>query len=127
MKSAALSETAGITNPAVITLEKPGPVSAVGIGNTDGTVFTIRVEYHGPLSASDRERITTGGGTEIYASQSHEFTVTFSENGLYCLDKTVFANRIIISTDARFVGRFAAGLGVRIPTSVAKQPGWKSV
>jgi len=102
LKSPALSDAVGIRDELIITLPKIVPVSAIGIGNTDGKTFIIK------------------------ASAGETFNISFSGNGLYPLGKTIHANKIVVSTDGSFIGRLGAGLGVRLGTSVAKQPAWRS-
>ncbi|MDR3342563.1 MAG: hypothetical protein LBT14_07225 [Treponema sp.] len=42
------------------------------------------------------------------------------------MPKTVTASQLTIATNAAFAGRIAAGKGVEICTSIAKEPGWHS-
>jgi hypothetical protein len=102
VKSPALSHASAV--PAVITLDRPRPVNAIGIGNTDGAYFAI---------AFDDDDGTV-------------FNLPFTDNGLYIMPKTITASAIAIATDAAFAGRIAAGLGVEICTSIPKEPGWRS-
>jgi hypothetical protein len=104
LKSAALADALEIKSPLVITLPAAAPVSAIGIGNTDGGLFVIK--------------FNDAGNTR--------FEISFNGNGLYPMNKTVKAGVITVDTDANFIGRIAAGIGVNIPTSIAKQPGWNS-
>ena len=97
LKSPMLSDYADITTPLVINFDKERRVNAVGIGNTDGTMFSINGE-----------------------------AVHFSGNGLYMLCNEIKVSQIIIETDAAYIGRVAAGIGVNIPTSIAKAPGYNS-
>jgi len=132
LKSAALSETTDVIGPIVITFPKSAPISAIGIGNTNGTVFSIHADICEltALSSSDGANIVTHDAVEIYADHSYEneyeYNFIFSGNGLYPLGRTIRANKITITTDASYIGRFGAGIGVNIPTSIAKQPGWGS-
>jgi hypothetical protein len=100
LKSPALADSADFTGAAVITLDKERPVNAVGIGNTDGVNFTVSFN-----DAADTV-----------------FSFAYSRSGLYMLPGTVRASVITLSFDGSFIGRFAAGLGIGIGTSVAKQP-----
>lgn len=72
--------------------------NCIGIGNTDGTDFTI-------------------GGQNI----------TFSKTGLYLLSPAITTQFPILTTsDASFVGRVALGTCREICTSPAKEPGFYS-
>jgi hypothetical protein len=42
------------------------------------------------------------------------------------MPKTVNASQVTITTDAIFIGRIAAGLGIKICTSIPKEPAWNS-
>jgi hypothetical protein len=48
-----------------------------------------------------------------------------SENGLYRVVPVV-TDKITITTDGSYIGRFAAGIAVDLPTAIAKEPGWAS-
>jgi len=104
LKTPALAETANTNGSLTISLEEETQISAIGIGNTDGEEFEV--------AFNDAENT--------------KFSFQFKENGLYPMKAPVFASFITIQTDANFIGRFAAGLGVKIPTAIAKQPGWHS-
>jgi hypothetical protein len=86
-----------------ILLDKPRPVNSIGIGNTNGTYF---------------DALFNGGGSSE--------RVNFTENGLYLLKNEALASRITIKTDAVYIGRLGAGLGVHIPTAIAKEPSFAS-
>jgi len=96
LKSPALSETASIADSLAITLDKDREINCIGIGNTDGSHFTVNGE-----------------------------TLKFTENGLYLL-KTQTVSQLLIVTDATFIGRIAAGIATRIGTAVAKEPAFAS-
>jgi hypothetical protein len=100
LKSPMLSDTT-IESYFIIALDKPREINAIGIGNTNGTVFDILLD-------------------------DNQFDINFSRNGLYCLDKKITASKITISTNGTFIGRFGAGLGINIPTAVAKEPAFLS-
>ncbi|MDR2923448.1 MAG: hypothetical protein LBU85_08930 [Treponema sp.] len=87
-----------------ITLDRQYPVNAIGIGNTDGVHFNLAFN-------DDANTI---------------FDFQFTENGLYVMPKSVLASEITIITDASYIGRAGAGLGVHLPTAIAKEPSLKS-
>jgi len=126
LKSAALAESVDIDGVITITFPQTVSISAIGVGNTDGTKFSIYADHYQPLVTQDETNIITNDEIEIYVNYRNKFDFDFYGNGLYCLGKTVFADNIIITTDAHYIGRIAAGLGVSIGTSVAKQLGWNS-
>jgi hypothetical protein len=103
-KSPSLAETTEISGPLVITLQQAANISAVGIGNTDGTSFEV----------------------VFNDTANTQFNFTFNGNGLYSMPDTVTASRITITTNATFIGRIGAGKGIKLCTAIAKQPGWNS-
>jgi len=104
IKSASLAEMLSITGPLVITLDKIYPINAIGIGNTDGSSFIVTFNDTG--------------------NTSYQFQYTI--DGLYANNKTVNASVITITTNATYIGRIAAGIGIHIPTAIAKEPGFCS-
>jgi len=102
LKTSSLAEIEEIRNEFVIHLDKEYQIDSIGIGNTDGTVFSI------------------------YSSVSVlEGEVYFDINGLYTF-KPIVTSYLLVHTDATYIGRFAAGIGIRIPTSVQKSFGYNS-
>jgi len=105
LKSPALSETLVINSPLTITLDKQYPINSVGVGNTDAKNLSVKF--------NDVDNTV--------------FNFTFLGNGLYLARKTIIASRIVIEVeDKARIGRFGAGLGVNIPTSIIKEPSFKS-
>jgi len=104
IKTPALSEVAALQGTLIITLDKLYPINAIGIGNTDGESFSITFNNSGNTA----------------------FQFQYTKNGLYVMNKTVSASVITITTNATYVGRIAAGLGVHIPTAIAKEPAFCS-
>jgi len=108
LKTAALADYYAFTpngngyREAVINLDKEYKIDAIGLGNTNGINFNIKFD------------------------DTIELDFLFDGNGLYTLDKPVTASKIIISTDATYLGRFGAGIGCDLPTAVAKEPSYKS-
>jgi hypothetical protein len=84
-----------------ITLDKERFINSIGIGYTDGSTFTL----------------INNGNQEV---------INYTDNGLYLLKKPFTASEITIVTDSTFIGRLGAGLGVNIPTAVAKEPSFVS-
>jgi hypothetical protein len=109
IKSPALSEITNITGKLEIEFDKKyQPMNSIGIGNTNGTTFTL-------LYQDD-------------VGNMHSHTFTFTGNGLY-LFPIIGTHRIEfleITTNATYVGRIAAGNAVNIPTSIAKEPAFCS-
>jgi hypothetical protein len=104
LKSPALADSADFIGASVITLDKERPISAVGVGNTDGVNFTV--------SFND--------------TASTVFNFAYSRNGLYMLPEKIHASVITLSFDGSFIGRFAAGAGIEVRTSIAKEPSLSS-
>jgi hypothetical protein len=106
LKSPALSET--FANPYgqfTITFDKAYPINAIGIGNAI------------PLA-----NITVNFNKSGIPPQSFQYI----GNGLYILPKIINTSRISVSTNSGFIGRLGAGLGIRIPTAIAKEPSFVS-
>ncbi|MCL2440481.1 MAG: hypothetical protein FWD14_01945 [Treponema sp.] len=80
-----------------ISLDKIREIDSIGIGNTNGTYFII-----------------------------NGINIDFTENGLYYLNTKLNTSELIINTNATYIGRLAAGIGVKIPTSIAKEPAFCS-
>jgi len=104
LKSSALAERATIESPLVITLDTYYPINAIGIGNTDGSSFAV--SFNDPDNTA--------------------FQFQYTYDGLYAMNKTVTASVITITTSATYAGRIAAGIGVHIPTAIAKEPAFCS-
>jgi hypothetical protein len=88
----------------VIHLDGEHEISAIGIGNADGVTFSV--------TFNDQEQTV--------------FPIQFTANGLYLMPHKITASVITLESDSLFIGRFAAGIGITIPTSVAKEPGFVS-
>jgi hypothetical protein len=99
-KSPALSEV-GRANITIL-LDKPRPVNAIGISNTDGSYFNIHFDT------------------------ANSFNFNFIGNGLYMLPRIVHSNQFIITSNGSYCGRIGAGLGVHIPTTPTKEVGFNS-
>jgi hypothetical protein len=56
---------------------------------------------------------------------SLEQKIQVSGNGLYRIIPVV-TDRITLTIDGTYIGRFAAGMAVDLPTAIAKEPGWAS-
>jgi len=97
LKSPALSQTLPVRGVLSVRLDRESLIDCVGIGNTDGRLFRVN-------------------GQEI----------AFNGNGLYILPRRITAAVLTIETAASHIGRLAAGLAVNIPTSVAKEPAFRS-
>ena len=131
LKTPALSDTLNLTYPLVINFPEPVEISAVGIGNTDGRFFDfafIGTDDRGILSTQAGENIITDSGFALGVTSTVEtaINIIYEGAGLYPLGVNLSVKKIIITSDASFIGRLGAGRGVKICTSVAKQPGWNS-
>jgi len=97
LKSPALSEVFKINEqPINIKLDKERIINCIGIGNTDGNWFMI-----------------------------NGHNVDFNGNGLYLIPRTA-TDSLIITTNATYIGRIAAGISCHIPTSITKEPAFCS-
>ena len=83
-------------HPLVISFDRPVRINAIGIGNTDGTIFTVNGQ-----------------------------TIDFIGNGLYMITE-INTSQLTISFNGTYIGRLAAGIGIDIPTSVRKEPSYCS-
>jgi hypothetical protein len=104
LKSPSLADSVNIENTFIINLNGNKQINSIGIGNTDGAYFNI----------------------QFNDSNNTTFNLSFTENGLYCFQKTVAASKLTITTNAAYLGRIAAGLYCNIPTAIAKEPGYNS-
>ena len=104
LKSPALADYAQVQSPLTILFTSDVSISSIGIGNTDGTYFDI----------------------ELNDADNTIFNIQFAGNGLYTIPRTIKTSYITIITDASYIGRLGAGLGIKIGTAIAKQPGWNS-
>ncbi|MDR0374415.1 MAG: hypothetical protein LBH85_01645 [Treponema sp.] len=126
----------------VITLDRAREINCVGIGYTDAGKITmsfnppqlqeIEGDAASPVYAYD-------GGTDLdpvnydveiesdvtVRDGSMEQSVMVAGNGLYRVIPVV-ADRIAITTDGSYIGRFAAGVAVDLPTAMHKEPGFAS-
>ena len=128
-------------NTIIIELYQPRMITAVGIGYTDAHSINLSFNPVQPLIIEGNgDTIIYDGGTSYTAydldiesnsvntPESLSQTIMFMTNGLYLI-KPVFTDRITITTDGTylsFIGRFAAGIAVDLPTAIAKEPGWAS-
>jgi len=104
LKSPALSEAYSLDGPLTVSLGGARQVNSIGVGNSDGVNFSVC--FNGAPEPA--------------------FSFKFAGNGLYVMPYAVSAFRITLTTDAKYVGRLGAGLGVRLPTAVVKEPSFKS-
>jgi hypothetical protein len=102
LKSPALANRYAYGGTFAVSFDKERPVDAIGIGNSDASVF------------------------EITFNEGTVFTFAFKGSGLYPMPKRINAESFTLQTDADFIGRLAAGIGVEICTSVSKEPGFNS-
>ena len=72
-------------------------INCIGIGNTDGTIFTVNGQ-----------------------------TINFIGNGLYMLPNPQNTPGITVTTNATYIGRLGVGLAMQIGTSVRKEPSFNS-
>jgi len=143
IKSPMLSEMTEIKDSIVINFDEPRRINAIGIGNAkidDVVIYDgdrADAIYPNELiggSANSSFTNSANGGDALLAN----FTVSFNDakntsfsfrcdaNGLYPMNRTVLASKMVVTTTSPYVGRIAAGIGVHIPTSVAKEPSFNS-
>jgi hypothetical protein len=103
LKSPALFEFEDINGIITINFDKPEKINCIGIGNTDGTIFNIEFNDYDFIDKP----------------------INFNGNGLYCFDNFT-TSKINIYTNAKYIGRIAAGVACKILTSVAKEPAFNS-
>ena len=106
-----------------IVFDKITPINSIGIGNTDTNNLSLDITH-------------IVNELEIISS----ITIPISGNGLYFISDrnynrpynvkkiTVISENMndIDKTNATYIGRLAAGIGVKIPTSLRKEPGFNS-
>jgi hypothetical protein len=124
----------------VITLDQPQKIDCIGIGYTDarqlhlsfnppqlkiieGNTTSPAYIYDGGLDFLDYELDIESN--LITENGSLEQILIISANGLYRIIPVV-TDKITITTDGSYMGRFAAGIAVDLPTAIAKEPGWTS-
>jgi hypothetical protein len=134
-----LSQTTEIDAPITINLNDIKKINSIGIGNAK---FGESIIYDGWFAdAFYDDEIDGGTASTVYTDSINcggaalaYFTVTFNDinntsftfeyigSGLYMMPKTISASQLTITTNAEFIGRIGAGMGVHIPTSIAKEP-----
>lgn len=142
LKTPALSERYMITSPLTIKFNEYKQINAIGIGNADiqteitdgffsdvlytnfydggsaGTVFSNIIDGLDAAAANITIKFNDRKNTI--------FKLKYTGNGLYLMPDTVYASTMTITTTAKYFGRIAAGIGVKIPTAVAKEPAFHS-
>jgi hypothetical protein len=101
LKSPMLTDYYVIKNNINITLFGNVIIDSIGIGNTNGTYLNIIIN-------------------------NESIPINFKDNGLYYLNKRFITDKILIQTNATHIGRLGAGIGIYIPTSIAKEPAFNS-
>jgi hypothetical protein len=124
----------------VITLDRPREINCIGIGYTDAGTISFNFDqpqlediegnggiplsiYDGGIDFSDYE--VDIESNVIFYPGSLEQSILFAGNGLYRIIP-VITDKITITTDGSYIGRFAAGIAVDLPTAIAKEPGFAS-
>ena len=102
LKSPMLTDYYNVASDILIILDRTRAINSIGIGNTNAAFFNI----------------TFDNGVV--------FNFNFTNSGLYPMSRPVTTSRIIINTNATYIGRIGAGIGIRIPTSIRKEPGFAS-
>jgi hypothetical protein len=139
LRSPALADRWGGSN-LIITLDQPREINCIGIGYTDAKELTLVFNQPQLLdiegNAESPEYIYDGGidfldydvdieGNITTYPGSLEQKIIFAGNGLYRIIPIV-TDRITINTNGSYIGRFAAGIAVDLPTAIAKEPGFAS-
>jgi hypothetical protein len=151
LKSAALADRHAFSGPLDVELSEPAVIDAVGVGGTDASALrvtfqapeTLRLRGGGASSEGGAERAYRGGGAfgcggafgadilRLYGGSAADFpasasaAVIFQGSGLYRV-APVIAARVRIEHNGTYIGRFGAGIGVRLGTSVRKEPSFNS-
>jgi len=111
LKTSMLSDFYEVDGDIIITFDGERFINSIGIGGTDGRYFKIVLQY------------IAGGQSYTY----HTENINFKGSGLYYIKNIKRrTGRLIIITDATYIGRIAAGMACNIPTSVTKEPALKS-
>jgi hypothetical protein len=101
--SPSLADTYATPDYREIALDNPAVINSIGIGYTDTKIFNIEL---------------TNTTNTVFP-----FTVNFSENGLYLLNKTVEnVKKIKFTFTGLYVGRIGIGKAVNLKTSIPKEP-----
>ncbi|MDR2149861.1 MAG: hypothetical protein LBO67_03415 [Spirochaetaceae bacterium] len=144
LKSAALADRSSFTGQLVIDIDTPALIDAVGIGSTDASAIQVTLEapdtlklISGGANSNNAEHSYRGGNAftyntlQLYCGNAFDFpaslstVIPFEENGLYRIDP-IIAKRIRITHNGTYIGRFGAGIGVRLGTAVNKEPSFNS-
>jgi hypothetical protein len=144
VKSAALADRYYFTTQLVIDLGAPAIIDAIGIGGTDASSIQVTLDapdtlqlISGGASSSSADRSYVGGNAfsesilRLYGGSAAAFPTTsntiilFDGNGLYRIDPIIVA-RIRIIHNGTYIGRFGAGIGVRLGTAISKEPAFNS-
>jgi hypothetical protein len=138
LRSPALADRWGGSS-LVIMLDQPHEITCIGIGYTNAREITLVFD---PSELVDIEGNTTDpssydGGIDfldyeldiesniITEAGASEQRIMFSGNGLYRI-LPIVTDKITITIDGSYIGRFAAGMAVDLPTAIAKEPGFAS-
>ena len=108
LKSPALTEVYDIKDKIEFDLDKPRLINSIGIGNINKNDFSV--------TFIDKNN----GKVDFPFCEKGVFA-----NGLYVMDTALEVSSIKITANTH-IGRFAAGIAVNIPTSVAKEPAFHS-
>ena len=100
LKSPALTQVTDITNGFItINLGGQRTIDCIGIGNTDGSRFSLN------------------GGAAV---------IDYTDDGLYLFPNPITVSSITLTTNATFVGRIGLGRAMGIPTSPRKEFSYRS-
>jgi hypothetical protein len=146
IKSPMLSETTEtLGKKIIIKFDEPRRINSIGVGNADNNKIAAfdgdradaiydDDELMGGFANGEphEEKIDcrnagmTNFRMEFNDAMGTTFSFRYTANGLYLMNKTILASRMTIYTDATYIGRIGAGIGVHIPTSVPKEPSFNS-
>jgi len=143
IKSPMLSDITEIENPITINFNEPKRINAIGIGNAN--IDEIKIFDGDRADAIFVDDLIGGFANEIFTdvidgqnAGMSNFIITFNDvkntvfsfkytsNGLYIMNRTILASKMIIQTNATYIGRIGAGIGIHIPTSIPKEPSYNS-
>jgi hypothetical protein len=148
LKTPALADRFAYSEPVAVTFDFPRYIDTVGIGYTDAVSVKLTWTLFDGYILNNRIAETPqsefaaavfgGAPHEKPDDFVHEFCagfpaasgskvteVSFYENGLYEISP-VTASAVTIECEGTYIGRFAAGRGIALGTSLAKEPSFNT-
>jgi hypothetical protein len=148
LKSPALADRFAYSSPVTVNFDFPRYIDAVGIGFTDATFVRLTwtlfdgyvLNNMGAATPASEFAAAVSGGRPydkpddfLYAflpefppfAGGNGITVSCDGSGLYEIPP-VAATAVTVECDGSYIGRFAAGKGVSLATSLAKEPSFNT-